>query len=120
MRLGASVRERIGRPATDVATNSTAMPSRSAMLVELLASIASTLERFSREGFAPFRQAWLERHAWQGRRVVLSQADRRVAEGEVVGIAEDGALELASGGEYSASTAASSRSVWKAPESMPG
>jgi len=96
MRLGASVSERIGRPATDVVTNCKAVPSRSAVLVELLASIVSTLERFSREGFAPFRQAWLERHAWQGRRVVLSQADRRVAEGEVVGITEDGALELAS------------------------
>ncbi len=54
------------------------------------------LEQFSREGFAPFRQAWLERHAWHGRRVVLSQAERRVAEGEIVGIAEDGALMLAS------------------------
>ena len=96
MRLGAPVRERIGRPATDIATNSTAMPSRSLILVELLVSIASTLERFSREGFSPFRRAWLERHAWRGRRVVLSEADRRVAEGEVVGIGEDGALELAS------------------------
>ncbi|HZE10973.1 MAG TPA: biotin--[acetyl-CoA-carboxylase] ligase [Burkholderiales bacterium] len=96
MRLGASASKRIGRPATDVVTNCAAAPSRTAVLVELLASIVSTLERFSREGFAPFRQAWLGRHAWQGRRVVLSQADRRVAEGEVVGVAEDGALELAS------------------------
>jgi len=96
MRLGASVRESIGRPVTDVAMNSTVAPSRSAMLVELLTSVASALERFSVEGLAPFRQAWIERHAWQGRRVVLSHADRRVAEGEVVGIAEDGALELAS------------------------
>jgi BirA family biotin operon repressor/biotin-[acetyl-CoA-carboxylase] ligase len=96
MRLDASDHERIGRPATDVATNSTAMPSRSAIFVELLASVAAALERFSREGFAPFRQAWLERHAWQGRRVVLSQAERPVAEGQVIGIAEDGALELAS------------------------
>jgi BirA family biotin operon repressor/biotin-[acetyl-CoA-carboxylase] ligase len=59
-------------------------------------SIASALEQFSRGGFAPFREAWLERHAWQGRRVVLSRAARCVAEGEVVGIAEDGALELLS------------------------
>jgi BirA family biotin operon repressor/biotin-[acetyl-CoA-carboxylase] ligase len=96
MRLGASERERIGRPATDIATSSAAMPSRTAVVTGLLASIASTLEQFSREGFAPFRRAWLERHAWQGRRVILSQAERRVAEGEIVGIAEDGALELAS------------------------
>jgi BirA family transcriptional regulator, biotin operon repressor / biotin---[acetyl-CoA-carboxylase] ligase len=96
MRLDTSARERIGRPVTDIASHSAVMPTRTAVLVGLLASIAQTLEQFSREGFAPFRQFWLERHAWQGRKVVLSDADRRVAEGEVVGVAEDGALVLAS------------------------
>lgn len=96
MRLSSAARERIGRPAADIAANIPAMPSRTAVLAGVLSSVASSLEVFSHEGFAPFRQAWLERHAWQGRRVVLLRADRRVAEGEVVGIAEDGALELAS------------------------
>lgn len=97
LRLSASARRRIGRPVTDMAKNCAAMPSRAAVLAGLVVSVASALEQFSREGLAPFRQAWVERHAWQGRRVVLSRAERCVAEGEVVGIAEDGALELASG-----------------------
>jgi len=96
MRLGASARERIGRPATDIASHIPAMPSRTDLLGDFVASVAAALEQFSREGFAPFRQAWLERHAWQGLRVVLSQAECSVAEGEIVGIAEDGALMLAS------------------------
>jgi BirA family biotin operon repressor/biotin-[acetyl-CoA-carboxylase] ligase len=96
VRLGPAVRERIGRPAADIAASIPAMPSRTAVLAGVLASVAASLELFSREAFAPFRQAWLDRHAWQGRRVVLSHADHRMAEGEVVGIAEDGALELAS------------------------
>lgn len=96
LRLSRAVRERIARPATDIATSGGSMPSRTAALAGLISSVASSLELFSREGFGPFRRAWLERHAWQGRRVVLSQANTRVAEGEVVGIAEDGALELAS------------------------
>jgi BirA family biotin operon repressor/biotin-[acetyl-CoA-carboxylase] ligase len=96
VRLGASTRERIGRPVTDIASHSDVAPSRTAVLVELLESIAAVLAQFSREGFAPFRDQWLQRHAWQGRRVVLSHADRRVAEGRVVGVAEDGALMLAS------------------------
>jgi len=96
VRLGSSMRERIGRPATDIAGHSDTVPSRTAVLVGLLESIAAVLEQFSRECFAPFRDEWLQRHAWQGRRVALSQADRRVAEGEVVGVAEDGALMLAS------------------------
>ena len=95
LRLDAAARERIGRPVTDLAEVG-APPSRTEALAGLLASIAPALERFSREGFAPFRQAWLRRHAWQGRRVVLVDTGQRLAEGEVVGIAEDGALELSS------------------------
>jgi len=85
----------IGRPVADIATSCRDTPSRNAALAELVSSVASSLDVFSREGFAAFREAWLERHAWQGRQVVLSHADRSVAEGRVVGIADDGALELA-------------------------
>ena len=94
LHLSDAARARIGRPAVDIAATGT-LPSRTAVLAGLVTSVASSLELFSREGFAAFRQAWLERHAWQGRRVVLSRADRSVAEGELVGIADDGALELA-------------------------
>jgi BirA family biotin operon repressor/biotin-[acetyl-CoA-carboxylase] ligase len=95
--LGASARERVGRPVTDLAASGAGTASRTAVLSGLLESIAAALEVFSHEGFAPFRQAWMRRHAWQGKRVVLLATGRRLAEGEVVGIAEDGALELASG-----------------------
>lgn len=95
VRLGAAARDRVGRPVTDLATCGGAS-SRTAVLAGLLESIAPALERFSREGFAPFREAWLRRHAWQGKRVVVLGTGRALAEGEVVGIAEDGALELAS------------------------
>ena len=98
VRLGAQARERIDAPATDIAGHSEAVPSRTTVLVAALESIAEVLARFSREGFGPFREEWLQRHAWNGRRVALSQAGRRVAEGEVVGVAEDGALMLASVG----------------------
>jgi BirA family biotin operon repressor/biotin-[acetyl-CoA-carboxylase] ligase len=96
VRLGARTRKRIGGPATDIASHSEAAPSRTAVFVESLESIAGVLARFSREGFVPFRREWLQRHAWQGRRVALLQGGRRVAEGKVVGVAEDGALMLAS------------------------
>ena len=96
VRLGALTREQIGRSATDIASHSDAVPSRTALLVGLLESMAAVFEQFSREGFAPFREEWLRRHAWQGRRVALSQAERRVAEGRIVGVAEDGAIMLGS------------------------
>ncbi len=96
VRLNTAMRGRIGRPATDVASHADAALSRTALLAGLLPSLAAVLDRFSREGFMPFREEWLRLHAWRGRRVALSMADRRVAEGKIVGIAEDGALMLAS------------------------
>jgi BirA family biotin operon repressor/biotin-[acetyl-CoA-carboxylase] ligase len=96
MRMGVSARQRIGQPVTDIASNCTLVPSRTVVLAGLLVSIASALEEFSRVGFAPFRRAWMERDAWQGKQVLLSHADRCIAAGEAVGIGEDGALELAS------------------------
>lgn len=96
VRLNAAMRGRIGRPATDVASHADAALSRTVLLAGLLPSLAAALDRFSREGFAPFREEWLRLHAWRGRRVALSMSDRRVAEGKIVGVAEDGALMLAS------------------------
>lgn len=95
VRLDSNARERIGQPASDLARFGAA-PSRSILLASLLERLAAVLAQFSREGFAPFREEWQRRHAWQGRRVALSLAERRVAEGKIVGVADDGALMLAS------------------------
>ena len=95
VRLDAALRERIDQPVTDVESCSDAPPSRTELLAALLESIHALLAQFAREGFAPFRDEWLRRHAWGGRRVAVSLADRCVAEGEALGVAEDGALMLA-------------------------
>jgi len=95
-RLDAAFRAGVDRAVADLADCSAAVPSRTELLATLLESLVSTLDQFSREGFAPFRDEWMRRHAWQGRRVALSLADRRVAEGAIVGVADDGALMLAS------------------------
>jgi BirA family biotin operon repressor/biotin-[acetyl-CoA-carboxylase] ligase len=96
--LDLRMRERIGQPVTDLVSSSTTPLSRTALLEGLLESLASGLSRFAREGFAPFREEWMRRHAWQGKRVSLSIDGRRVAEGEALGIAEDGSLMLRSAG----------------------
>jgi BirA family transcriptional regulator, biotin operon repressor / biotin---[acetyl-CoA-carboxylase] ligase len=96
VRLDAGARARIGEQATDLAACTGAPPSRTTLLAALLDSLAAGLARFEREGFAPFREDWIRRHAWQGRRVALTLAGRAVAEGEALGIDEDGALVLRS------------------------
>ncbi len=96
VRLDAHARARVGRPVADLADCAARPPSRTALLGALLESLADGLARFAREGFAPFREEWLRRHAWQGRRVALTVSGRPVAVGEALGIAEDGALVLRS------------------------
>jgi BirA family biotin operon repressor/biotin-[acetyl-CoA-carboxylase] ligase len=94
VRLDAATRERIGRPVADVASHGDVVPKRTDLLVALLESLRVVLERFSREGFAPFREEWVRRHVWQGRRAALLHATHRVSHGKVAGVAEDGALML--------------------------
>lgn len=96
VRIEQTLRDRISQPATDLASCASMLPSRTDILATLLEDLAVALARFSREGFVSFRDEWLRRHAWQGQQVALSVAEQQVAEGRIVGVAEDGALMLAS------------------------
>jgi len=95
VKLPERARRRIGAPVAELARDGIA-PSRTVLLARLLQELAAVLQQFQRDGFGPLREEWLARHAWQGRRVALKIADRCVAEGRAVGVAEDGALLLLS------------------------
>jgi len=93
MRLSGHARESIGVPAADTAQAGVHV-SRSVLLAAVLGELGAVLEQFGREGFAAFRDEWMRHHAFQGRQVALRLADQAVAEGEALGVASDGALEL--------------------------
>ena len=95
VKLPENARSRINCPAADLAAGGSA-PSRTLLLARLLENMAIVLDQFEREGFVSLREEWLARHAWQDKPVALNVADRPVAEGIAVGIAEDGALLLRS------------------------
>lgn len=87
----------VDQPATGLSEeNDVGAPSRTKLLAGLLVELRSALEQFARAGFAPFRAEWLRYHAWQGRQVTLRVAEGTVADGEAVGVGEDGALLLRS------------------------
>jgi BirA family biotin operon repressor/biotin-[acetyl-CoA-carboxylase] ligase len=91
VRLPERARRGIDRPVADLAQAGFA-GSRNAALGATLAALDHALERFAREGFAPFRAEWTRRHAWQGRKVRLLVTAGREVEGVAAGVAEDGAL----------------------------
>ena len=94
--LPRELRRGIGQPVADLAEALAQAPPRAELLAAVLLQLDETLAEFSRRGFAAFRADWTDRHAYQGRRVVLKLADQAVAEGEAIGVAEDGALLLRS------------------------
>lgn len=86
-----AARAAIGIPVTDLRSAGVSA-TRNDVLAAVLMQLADALLLFSREGFAPFREDWLARHAWQGQPVSLRIAGRSVAEGIAMGIGDDGAL----------------------------
>jgi BirA family biotin operon repressor/biotin-[acetyl-CoA-carboxylase] ligase len=91
VRLPDAARRAIGRPVADLGGAREAL-SRNALAAGLLAEIAGAAAAFEREGFGAFRDEWLRRHAWQGRRVRVLAPSRRTVDGIAAGVADDGAL----------------------------
>ncbi len=94
--LPRELRRRIGRPVADIAEALGIAPRRSDILAAVLLELDRALAEFASGGFAAFRAGWIDRHAYQGQRVMLKLGDQTVAEGEAIGVAEDGALLLRS------------------------
>ena len=83
----------IDQPWCDLASLSSAPPSRQAVCVALLDALLPMLARFERDGLAPFAAGWDRHDVLAGQRVRL-QVGERVMEGVALGIAADGALRL--------------------------
>jgi len=94
-RLDERTLDRIDQAATDVVQCASVPPTRSDLLAAMLASLAGALDAFDREGFAASREAWRALHAYQGRAVRVLPAREAAFEAQVVDVAPDGALVVA-------------------------
>ena len=94
-RLADRVMDRIDQPAADVAHCAPTVPSRTALLASLLAELGTALEEFERNGFASLREPWRAMHAYQGRRIRVLPPREAPFEAQVVDVAADGALLVA-------------------------
>ncbi len=94
-RLAERVVDRIDQPVADVAHCAAPVPSRSAVLAELLVRLGAGLEDFERTGFEGARAAWRAMHAYQGRPVRVSPPRDAPYDAVVADVAADGALLVA-------------------------
>ena len=94
-RLPDALTSRIDQPVADLASACGAAPDRNRVLALLLIALERVLDAFARDGFAPLRGEWQRRHVYQGKAVQLALPDGGVVSGTAAGVAEDGALLLA-------------------------
>jgi len=95
VKLAPEVRATIDQPVSDIQSLLATPADRTAILAAILAQLHAMLERYEADGFAPFRNGWQERDAHRGRSVSIRIGEREIARGTAQGIAEDGALILA-------------------------
>jgi len=98
VRLPASARRDISQAVTDLTSIARAREiDRNVLLAGIAAELTKLLERYAREGFAPFMAEWQRRHALHRKPVRVVLPDGSSARGEVVGVDADGALVLDDG-----------------------
>jgi BirA family biotin operon repressor/biotin-[acetyl-CoA-carboxylase] ligase len=76
---------------TDLAACMEELPGRGELAAAVITAVIDAVERFVRDGFAPFREAWQEYDWLRGKRISVQQVQRRIT-GIADGIGEDGAL----------------------------
>ena len=94
-RMPAALLDRIDQPVADVATAAGTAPDRNRLLAALLIELDRLLTAFARDGFAPLRDEWQRCHVYQGKPVKLTLPDGGTVSGVAQGVADNGALLVA-------------------------
>ncbi|HKL53539.1 MAG TPA: biotin--[acetyl-CoA-carboxylase] ligase [Wenzhouxiangellaceae bacterium] len=89
-----ALRSAIDQPTADLAGLGVDPQQRNALAAGLIEALDRACERFQRDGFAPFADAWAERDVLFGRAVDVHDADGSVRRGTADGVSERGGLWL--------------------------
>lgn len=83
----------VEQPHTDLASLPVALPTRDAVVAQLLNALTLSLDEFTTGGFGAFRRRWEARDVLRGRRVIV-HLDRETVAGTALGIDGEGALRV--------------------------
>lgn len=99
VRMPTPAAQAIDQPWTDVAAQPGGTTlSRNTLAAALLNALFDALDVFGTRGFAAFEKDWRDLDQVAGREVILQQHERRIS-GTALGVDQNGALLLQSGGE---------------------
>lgn len=88
--------ESLPQPVSALSAAMPALPERERVLAALLDALVSVLDRFAVDGFAAVKNDWQGWHAWQGFDVSIQDEAGDSWVGRCQGVADDGALLVAS------------------------
>ncbi|MCG3202558.1 MAG: Bifunctional ligase/repressor BirA [Gammaproteobacteria bacterium] len=91
--LPAAVRAEVQQPVTDLKSALGTVPTRNAIVAQLLGELVGVLREFEARGFGAFAEEWARLDAAYGREVDV-HLPSGVAHGVAMGVTEDGALRL--------------------------
>jgi len=98
VRLPASARNKLSVAVTDLASvKANPAVDRNTLLAGIASELATALERYSRQGFAPFVSAWRQRDALAHQPVQIVLPDGKTIRGVAVGVDGAGALLIEDG-----------------------
>lgn len=92
--MPATLRHRIGQPATTLEEVCPSMPTRNRLLAALLQELALALEEFEQGGFSAFRSEWERYHVHQDQAIELQMPDGSLVKGVMRGVDDNGKLCL--------------------------
>ena len=88
----------VDQPVADVQSLCAVPLSRNRLLAAILREIVAMLDQFQRDGFAAFRDEWLQMHALQDKPVRVLTGDGTGFDAIVRGVGEDGSLRVSRNG----------------------
>lgn len=88
----------VDQPVADVQSLCAGTVSRNRLLAEIISELVAALDQFQRDGFAAFRDEWLQLHALQGKPVRVLNGDGSGFDAIVRGVGEDGSLRVSRNG----------------------
>ena len=92
LRLSSRVRDEIEQAVTDFSSISGEMPDRNVVLASLLLHLTEVLDLFHEGGFSVLREEWVSYHIYHNKLVRIIMPGGESKEGEVLDVADDGAL----------------------------
>jgi BirA family transcriptional regulator, biotin operon repressor / biotin---[acetyl-CoA-carboxylase] ligase len=95
VRLSEDARADIDQAVTDLFSIALQPIDRNVLLAKLLVELSTVLDAFAKSGFESLRNEWLRYHVYQNKNVRLKLRNNEMVEGQVMGIADDGALLIA-------------------------